>query len=50
VSVKLGGNLRAMAMGKCSIKLEIWSIVQVITIFCHIPELESNILSIGQLQ
>jgi len=50
VTVKLGNDSRLITTGKGSVKLEIDGIVQIISDVYYIPDLKSNLLSIGQLQ
>lgn len=50
VSVKLGNGMKLMTEGKGSVKLEEDGIVQIITVVYFIPGLNSNLLSIEQLQ
>ena len=50
VAVKLGNDSRLITAGKGSVKLEIDGIVQVISDVYYIPDLKSNLLSIGKLQ
>jgi len=49
-SVKLGNGARMMVMGKGNIKLETAGLTQVIRDVFYIPELNNNLLSIGQFQ
>ena len=48
--MKLGNNTRMMVMGKGNIRLQVSGKSQVIGEVFYIPELKSNLLSIGQLQ
>lgn len=49
-SVRLGNNSRLAVEGKGNIRIEVEGITQVITDVYYIPNLTSNLLSIGQLQ
>lgn len=49
-SVKLGNNLKMMVMGKGNIRLEINGLIHIVTNVYYVPELKSNLLSMGQLQ
>ncbi|KAD3068893.1 hypothetical protein E3N88_36773 [Mikania micrantha] len=49
-SVKLGNGLRLNVQGIGSIKFEVNGIIQIITKVYFVPQLTSNLISIGQLQ
>lgn len=48
--MKLGNNAKIMVKGKRNLKLQIGKNVQVITSVFYVPNLENNLLSLGQLQ
>lgn len=49
-SVKLGNNSSLSALGKGNIRLQVHGVAHIITDVFYVPELKSNLLSIGQLQ
>ncbi|KAI5423025.1 hypothetical protein KIW84_046145 [Lathyrus oleraceus] len=49
-TVKLGNNSKLAVMGKGNIRFEVEGMTQLISDVCFVPELSSNLLSIGQLQ
>ena len=49
-SVKLGNNSSMVVIGKGNIRLQVNGTTQIITEVFYVPELKSNLLSIGQLQ
>lgn len=49
-SVKLGNNSSMTVIGKGNIRLQVNGTTQIITEVFYVPELKSNLLSIGQLQ
>lgn len=46
-SVKLGNNSRMPVMGRGNIKIEIGGIIQLVTNVFYVPELTTNLLSVG---
>ncbi|CAM8905711.1 unnamed protein product [Rhodiola kirilowii] len=49
-TVKLGNNSKMSVMGKGSVRFEVEGITQTITEVYYIPDLSTNLLSVGQLQ
>jgi hypothetical protein len=49
-SVKLGNDTKMAVMGKGSVRMQVNGVTQVISDVYYIPELQNNLLSIGQLQ
>ena len=49
-SVKLGNNSSLAVLGKGNIRMEVNGIMQVITGVFYVPDLQNNLLSVGQLQ
>jgi hypothetical protein len=49
-SVKLGNNSSLAVLGKGNVRMEVNGIMQVITGVFYVPDLQNNLLSIGQLQ
>jgi hypothetical protein len=49
-SVKLGNNSSLAVIGKGNVRMEVNGIMQVITGVFYVPDLQNNLLSIGQLQ
>ena len=49
-TVKLGNDTRMDVVAKGSVRFQINGVIQVLSEAFYIPELKSNLLSIGQLQ
>ena len=49
-SVKLGNNSSLAVLGKGNVRMKVNGIMQVITGVLYVPDLQNNLLSIGQLQ
>ena len=49
-NVNLGNDSHLRVQGKCDVRIQINGVVQIITGVFYVPELKSNLISLGQLQ